>query len=217
MDGATRAKAKTERFISRFGPDRLSDERQLGLFAELGFLNDEIIPVLSAASAVRAWRGPYMEAQDFRFRAVAVEVKATAAKNPIAFAVSNLDQLDAGVLDALLVFHVSVEADAAVGVTLPEMVARTRAALTASDPAAATEFDASLIEVGYLDVHAVYYDRVFRVRDILWLQVQDGFPRLTRATAPPGIASATYSVALDACSRYVVGAEEARRVFLTRL
>jgi len=195
----------------------MSDERQLGLFAELGFLNDEIIPVLSAASAVRAWRGPYMEAQDFRFRAVAVEVKATAAKNPVAFPVSNLEQLDAGVLDALLVFHASVESDAAVGVTLPEMVARTRAALTTSDPAAATDFDASLIEAGYLDVHAIYYDRVFRVRDILWLQVQAGFPRLTRATVPPGIESANYCVALDACSRYVIGAEEARRVFLTRL
>jgi hypothetical protein len=206
-----------ERFVSRFGPDRLSDERQLGLFAELVFLNDEIIPAASAASAVMAWRGPYMEAQDFRFGAVGVEVKATAAKSPVAFPVSNLDQLDAGVLDALLVFHASVETDAAHGSTLPEVVARTRASLAASDPAAATEFDASLIEAGYLDVHAVYYDRVFRVRDILWLQVQDGFPRLTRATVPSGIASATYSVTLDACSRYVVGAEEARRVLLARV
>lgn len=201
-----------ERFISRFGPDRLSDERQIGLYAELRFLSDEVIPLSSAAAVVRAWRGPFMEAQDFHFRAVGVEVKSTASRNPTTFHVSNFDQLDNGSLEDLLVFYASVEADALAGDSLPQLVAAIRTTLSSSDPAAASEFDAALIEAGYLDAHAAHYDRVFRVRQILWLKVEEGFPRLIRSTVPHGISAASYSVSLDACAPYAISAEEARQI-----
>jgi hypothetical protein len=205
-----------ERFVSRFGPDRLSDEQQVGLFAELYFLTREIIPVVAATAAVRAWRGPYMEAQDFRFRAVAVEVKASTARDPSSFQVSNLDQLDAGTLDALLVHHVAVEADAAAGDTLPEMVDKARASLIASDPAAASDLDRSLMEVGYLDIHADSYVRIFRVAEVRWLRVAEAFPRLTRASVPAGVGAVSYSVTLDSCIPYMIDAASARQIMQAR-
>ncbi len=207
-----------ERFVSRFGPDRLSDEQQIGLFAELQFLIAEVIPVVPAASAaVVAWRGPYMEAQDYRFRAVAVEVKASSAKSPNSFQVSNLDQLDVGTADALLLYHVTIETDAAVGVTLPEMVAKARQTLGASDPAASSDLDAALLEVGYLDIHAASYDRILRIGAIRWFYAADAFPKLTRATVPLGVGSASYSVSLDACASFALDAASARNMIQARL
>jgi hypothetical protein len=207
-----------ERFVSRFGPDRLSDEQQIGLFAELHFLISEVIPVVpSALAAVRAWRGPFMEAQDYRFRAVAVEVKASSAKAPSSFQVSNLDQLDGGAVDALLVYHATIEADASVGSTLPEMVAKARAAVATSDPAASSDLDTSLMEVGYLDIHAASYDRTFRIASVRWFHVEDAFPRLRRASIPAGVTAASYSVSLDSCAPFALDAASARNMIQARL
>ena len=206
-----------ERFVSRFGPDRLSEEQQVGLFAELHFLASEVIPNVTAAAAVRSWRGPFMEAQDFQFKAVAIEVKASSSPDPKSFQVSNLDQLDIGSLDALLIHHVTIEVDAAAGSTLPEMVAKARASLSVTDPAAASDLDASLLEVGYLDIHADYYDRRFRAVDIRWLSVTEGFPCLTRASVPAGIGSVSYAVSLNCCVPYLVSAPSARQIMQARL
>ncbi|MFZ1964228.1 MAG: PD-(D/E)XK motif protein [Roseiarcus sp.] len=199
------------RFISQFGPEWLTEERQLGLFAELRFLRDEVIPLLPAGAAVRCWQGPYLRPQDFRFRAAAVEVKATASRNPSTFPVSNLDQLDPGGLDALLLFHVSLEVGSD-GETLPQTVQAVRASLLASDPAAAADFDASLIEAGYLDIHAVHYERALRVCDVRWMAVRDAFPRLTGSSVPSGVTSATYSVSLEACGPFILDADAARKI-----
>lgn len=196
-----------ERFVQRFGPDHLSDEEQLGLFAELRCLNSHLLHVMDTGAAVKGWRGPHGEPQDFRFRAAAIEVKATASRNPQMFRVSNLDQLDRGPLEILLVHHVAVDAGGPTGQTLPEAVADARAAL-APDPVAVADLDASLIESGYLDQHeTAYADRRYAVRSAAWFLVEGAFPRLTRGTVPPGIGEAQYGVLLQSCTPH--GVDEA--------
>jgi Putative PD-(D/E)XK family member, (DUF4420) len=206
-----------ERFISRFGPDRLSDEELVGLFAELHFLRSEIIPVVDPASGIRAWRGPHREPQDFRFRSVAIEVKASAARSPSVFQVANLDQLDAGSRELLLVYHVIIDPIASAGETLPAMISSIRSSLANVDAGAAIDFDASLIEAGYLDVHAEAYQQSFSVRQVRWFKVTETFPRLTRSSVARGVAEASYSVSIDACLGHLVESADARTNLLERL
>jgi hypothetical protein len=97
------------------------------------------------------------------------------------------------------------------------MVATARAALSVTDPAAASDLDASLLEVGYLDTHADSYDRKYRVIEVRWLSVTEAFPRLTRGSVPPGVGSVSYSVSLDSCVPYLVSAPSARRIMQARL
>lgn len=189
-----------ERFVQRFGPGHLSDEQQLGLFAELRCLKSHMLPAMDTLAAIRGWRGPHGEPQDFRFRAAAIEVKATASWNPQSFRVSNLDQLDRDALEVLLVHHLTVDASSLSGLTLPDVVADLRATLSTADPVAASELDASLIESGYLDLHEpAYADRRYAVRSAAWFVVEGEFPRLTRGTVPPGVGEAKYSVMLPSC------------------
>jgi len=206
-----------ERFITRFGPDRLSDEELVGLFAELHFLRSEIIPIVDPASGIRAWRGPHREPQDFRFRAVAIEVKASAARSPSGFQVANLDQLDPGHRGLLLVYHVIVDANSSSGETLPAMIASIRSSLAAADAGAAADFDASLLEGGYLDIHSESYQQSFSVRQVRWFKVAGAFPRLTRNSVAQGVSEATYSVSLDACQTHLVDPAAARTNMLERL
>lgn len=203
-----------ERFVQRFGPDHLSEEQQLGLFAELRCLKSHLLPVMDTGAAVKGWRGPHGEPQDFIFRAAAIEVKATASRNPQTFRVSNLDQLDRGLLEILLVHHLAVHTGAPAGQTLPEAVADVRAAL-APDPVAVADLDASLIEAGYLDQHeAAYADRRYAVRSAAWFLVDGAFPRLTRGTVPPGIGEAQYGIVLQSCTPH--GVDEATAMAMLR-
>lgn len=194
-----------ERFVQRFGPDHLSDDEQLGLFAELRCLANYLLPAMDTSAAVRGWRGPHGEPQDFRFRTAAIEVKATASRNPVSFRISNLDQLDRGALEVLLVLHMAVDTGSPSGRTLPEVVADLRAALAIADPVAASDLDVSLIESGYLDQHeAAYADRRYDVQSAKWFVVDEAFPRLTRGSVPPGIGEAKYSVMLQSCAPHMV-------------
>jgi hypothetical protein len=206
-----------ERFVTRFGADRLSDDELVGLFAELHFLRSEVIPVVDPASGIRAWRGPHREPQDFRFRAVAIEVKASAARSPTSFQVANLDQLDAGNRDLLLVYHAIVDANSSSGETLPAVIAGIRSSLAIADAGAATDFDASLVEAGYLDIHSEAYQQCFSVRQVRWFRVADTFPRLTRSSVAQGVSEASYSVSLDACLGHLLDSAAARTNMLERL
>jgi hypothetical protein len=206
-----------ERFIARFGPDRLSDEELIGLFAELHFLKNEILPAMDPASGIRAWRGPHREPQDFRFRSVAIEIKASAARSPSSFQVANLDQLDAGHRDLLIVYHATIEAGSSVGETLPTIIAGIRSSLAAADAGAAAEFDVSLMEVGYLDLHEETYQQRFLVRQARWFKVADDFPRMTRSSVAPGVSEASYSVSLEACLGHLIEPAVARTKMLERL
>jgi hypothetical protein len=187
-----------ERFIRRFGNSHLSDEEQLGLFAELQFLESEVLLHMEPASAIQAWRGPYREPHDFRFRSAGVEIKASTARVPTSIKIANLDQLELGSLDLLLVQHVLFRVDVPSGRTLPSIVDQIRA-LLATDAAAASAFDDALVEAGYLDAHSEVYRHRYTVQKATWFNVAGDFPRLTRNTIPPGIAEATYSIALQSC------------------
>jgi hypothetical protein len=199
-----------ERFITKFGPDRLSNEEVVGLFAELHFLKCEIISVLDPASAVRAWRGPYREPQDFRFRSVAIEIKASAARAPAGFRVANLDQLDPGIRELLMVYHVVLDANSTSGETVPRLIANIRASMTSVDAGAAADFDASLIEAGYLDIHSDSYEQPYSVHQARWFKVADTFPRMTRDNVMPGVTEASYGVSLEQCLPHMVDASVAR-------
>lgn len=187
-----------ERFIRRFGDGYLSDEAQLGLFAELHFLASEVLLHMEPMSAIQAWRGPYREPHDFRFRSAGVEIKASAARAPTSIKISNLDQLDLGSLDLLLVQHILFNVDVPSGRNLPSIIDQIRLHLV-DDAAAASAFNEALVEAGYLDTHSDAYRHRYEVNRITWFNVAGDFPRLTRNTIPPGVAEAAYSIALQSC------------------
>lgn len=206
-----------QRFLERFGTATLSREEQLGLFAELHLFETEILPRLGAAGAVRGWRGPFREPQDFRLGTLAIEVKGTTAIAAASIPVSNLEQLDHGTASSLLLWHVTLLENAGSDRSLPDLVHKLRSQLSSVDAGAAVEFDAALIEAGYLDIHsASYADRRFAVRKINWYEVREGFPRLTLASVPDGVISGRYTISLASCAPFEIRAERALSLIETR-
>lgn len=194
-----------QRFLERFGLNILSREEQAGLFAELSFLERHLIPLLGPAGATASWQGPYAAPQDFTFGSVAVEVKATTNEGAAVFRVANLEQLDPGTSETLLLSHVSLSTTHSEGRTLPEIVTKVRDTIAGMDPGAATTLDAALFEAGYLDTHAgAYATNTFKVIRERWFHVRDDFPRLTTANVSLGVAAVRYSVSLSGCIPFEV-------------
>ena len=206
-----------QRFLERFGQGTLTIEQQAGLFAELTVLEQDLLEPLGTGAAVNAWRGPFREVHDFRTERVSIEVKSSLASAGATFRVSSLEQLDPGNASCLLIRHVALSVGHGIGEALPDIVGRLREALKKQDPGAATRFDGSLMECGYLDDHAgAYAENGLSVRASRWFEVREGFPRLLPGSVPAGIVAANYAVALELCAPFEIAADVAKQWISSR-
>lgn len=194
--------ARWQKFLSS-SFDGLSEESQRGLWGELYFLREHLIPKIGAP-AVHGWKGSERAHQDFQFEGGAVEVKTTLAKQPQVVRITSERQLDASAWAALFLNVVALDVRDGGGETLPDMVASVRSKLTA-DAAALEQFEDELLTIGYHDAHAARYaERGYTVRAVGFFKVGPKFPSLVEADMPAGVGDANYALSVAACEPYRV-------------
>lgn len=173
----------------------LEPHRIKGLLAEL-LVFDSMLQegIRSNLDVAHAWVGPLGADQDFVFSDEAVEVKAIGPESEVV-SISSLQQLGCAVrlrLDVHTLRSASPDDEKAVGLNAIALRIEGKLART---PDALSLFRGKLLDAGY--VECPYYDTVcFEVMASEWFDVGQGFPRLTAATVPDGIASASYAVSM---------------------
>lgn len=192
-------------FLARHGTGGLSDEAVVGLIGELLILHDELIGRVGAGAAIAAWAGPRGEPNDFELLGGFLEIKATARQAPDVIQIANLNQLN-DERGLIVLANVRLRADSA-GQSLPDLVSQVRERIGVLDPRLLREFNASLLAVGYVDVHAGLYPGRWVVRRIDYYEVRENFPRLIPSDVRPGVRSASYSIVVADCAPFLVGAE----------
>ena len=184
---------------------RLSDAEVIGLFGELLLLRDTFLVHLQPGNAVAAWRGPYMEEQDFSLREWLIEVKTQVASADSTIQISSENQLDSR-SGRILLCHQTVAHDSAddpVARTLNSLVAEITGRLSATSPAACDRFLATLCEFGYRELQD--YDRdAWTPHDRSFYLVADGFPKITRGDLRQGVEGVRYGIRLDSCEPFRV-------------
>lgn len=192
-----------QHFMDRFGPDGLSSSEQRGLFGELRFLHDYLMPVFGPGPAVTSWIGPKRKPQDFHFAGMAVEVKTGVGGQHQTIQISGEQQLDNTGLSSLYLYHLSLkEIRSKGGETLPALIDRIRKNLQGEAEASAT-FDGLLFEAGYLDEHREMYSEVsYADRSAQLFLVTEGFPRIIERDLTGGVGDVRYSVTIAACAPY---------------
>jgi hypothetical protein len=184
----------------------LSREEQAGLIGELA------VASLAAESiglpqALDAWKGPLDDIHDFHNAGVAVEVKTTIGVSQN-IRVSHLDQLNGRGLDTLLLARVRLQ-ESPTGKTLPEYIAAIRDALSEPSPGSATALEEKLMRAGYLDTDAELYGSLrTMLLEICAFRVDEGFPRITRETAPMAVVDAAYSLDERQLAPFRIGMDE---------
>lgn len=178
----------------RKGVTALSHEKEVGLIGELLTIKALLAEGLDASTVIDAWKGPLDAEQDFELGTGALEVKTTISQSGFPARIGSLQQLDDSVLQPLFVAGVKLK-QTREGTGLAALVSEVRTLLSPSPTTA--RFDVLLLEAGYFEVHASQYTRTFEQIEMKFMEVVDGFPRLTVGNVPQGVMSAMYSIDLD--------------------
>jgi len=193
-----------QKFLELVGPDGLSREAQQGLYGELWFLRERLIPLVGLYPALLAWVGPGGAHQDFLLQSCAIEVKTTGMKEPQQLIIQSERQLDDTGLAALFLLHLSIDARENIGESLIIMINSLRQLLTA-DSAAIELFEDRLLEAGFLQSQSSQYESTqYNVRHTFLYRVKDAFPRIVEADLKPGVGAVRYSIAAAECRHYAV-------------
>lgn len=193
-----------QRLLARSGPEGLGEEEQRGLYAELWFLNEHLIPVLGVESAVSAWTGPGGTDQDYQFPDVAIEVKSTIGRRPQRLKIASERQLDDTGVSDLFLFYASLDARRGGRQTLGVLVDALRRE-AGNQGLSRAILEEKLLVAGYLDAHRPRYDSVgFAVRETNLFRVRDDFPRIVEGDLASGVGDVRYSIAVSDCARFVV-------------
>ncbi|RUZ75078.1 PD-(D/E)XK motif protein [Mesorhizobium sp. M7A.F.Ca.US.006.01.1.1] len=193
-----------QQFMERPRDRRLSEEEELGLFGELtivGRLLDRGVP---PSVVMQCWKGPANGLRDFMGEMHDVEVKATISPNGFPARISSLEQLDdvAGRSVFLAALRFSLQ-DAAT--SLPALIADIREKAGGDGRIG---LERNLLLAGYDDAHADEYVRCFEPMDERIFRMGDGFPRLSRSSAPLAVRAAKYELDLDLVDIATVGLDE---------
>ena len=199
-----------QQFLDQYGAEGLTPIAQRGLYGELRFLQDYLIPAVGAGQAVPAWTGPRKAQQDFQISGIAIEVKTGTGKQHQKVPIASEQQLDDTGLDVLYLYHLSLREVRDGGGTLPGIIDDIRDELS-GDPVTSTRFEDLLILAGYLDEHRDRYeDTGYADRIGQTFYVREGFPRITERALVNGVGDVQYSVSLSACAAFVVDDETFR-------
>jgi hypothetical protein len=159
--------------------DRMSIERELGLFGELLLLAG-LCHSIGAARAVAGWLGPHREEHDFRVEGIDIEVKTTTSEQRSHW-ISSLTQLQTTPGHPLwLVSYQLTAAGSDSGHTLTQLVTAVRGLV--DDGPARERLDTVLAEAGWRDINEQLFVNRWQLRSHpLALHVDEDFPRLTPA------------------------------------
>lgn len=172
-----------------------------GLIAELLVLESLIgSDERDLEETIVGWVGPLGADQDFLYSDRAFEVKAL-GPGADSVSIASLEQLDCAVpLHLTLVTLRQASSGEPNAVGLNTMAARIEGTV-AANPGALRTFKGRLLEAGYVE-HEFYDTVLFEPMSLVSYRVDEGFPRISRDMVPSGIASATYSLDINAIDKY---------------
>lgn len=199
-----------QQFLEQYGVEGLSTVSQRGLYGELRFLRDFLIPLIGVEKAVSAWAGPYKAQQDFQTSGIAVEVKTGTGKLPQKIQISSEQQLDNSGLNALYLYYLSLKELNDNGETLPAIIDIIRKICDSCTGVTST-FNELLFHAGYLDDYRnIYENRGYADRSSHIFLVNSGFPRVTESQLISGVGDVRYSINLSSCIPFSLSEEEFR-------
>lgn len=192
----------------------LAPHSRRGLFGELAFLCDHLLPSLPVGEAVRAWTGPTGAHQDFQLPHVAIEVKTSAGKEPQTLVVSSERELDGTGTGRLILAHISLdERRGGSGESLNAIVDRARDLV--AHAGAREPLDDLLVRAGYLLQQRNFYNEPrYTVRRQRFWHVTGEFPRITEADLRPGVGDCEYRISVTGLEQYALAAEDVLSVVM---
>lgn len=182
----------------------LSPEKQRGLYGELYFLNLLLNENEKLKEKLNSWRGAFSANQDFAIREIAVEVKTTRGKGDVVF-ISNEMQLDFSDWKKLYLGVITVNESAGSNRTLRRIIEKILDRIV-SNQTMVENFQEKLELAGIdLDEIEAYNEVEYTVKSIIFYEVRDGFPVITKNTIKNSAISETkYRLDVSGCKEFQI-------------
>lgn len=185
--------------------ETLTEPRLRGLFGEVWFLTERLLPRTAThhrVAALAAWTGPLGARRDFNLGEASLDMK-TGVPGSTAVQIASIQQLSPAPGTQLYLGHLTLKRDAA-GQTLPELIDRLRSTL---DTGARELLDARLLQAGYIDAdrnQAPVSDLRLIAEQFDTYTITPGFPALTPENLPPAVIACSYTLDLSTCGEFRV-------------
>jgi len=185
--------------LKRKNEQLLSLQEVIGLFGELAFLRDCLVPAMGLEAA-GAWRGSFREEQDFAVGNWIIEVKTQLNTADQRILISSEAQLDTSSGSILLCHQTlgATMADSTDSRSLNQLVDEIAALFGPAESPPGLEFQVGLLKANYVR-RTEYDERRWVLTSRRLFSIEDGFPRITPAGLPQGVERVSYQIRLEAC------------------
>tara|TARA_B100000575_G_C22986424_1_gene568975 strand:- start:39 stop:980 length:942 start_codon:yes stop_codon:yes gene_type:complete len=195
---------------------KLGKSEIIGLLGELFFLKEIVMAEYGLSEAVRSWRGPYGDEQDFLLNRNIVEVKTQLSTSDQSMLINSESQLD-DISGPIFLVHQALEGGSDKEIeafSLNSMVDFIKEKLEEKDPGAIDIFEMGLLEVGYTN-HKEYGKNYHKIGKRAVYRVADGFPRIVAADLKLGVSKVRYKISVTACDPFIIDEEDFRKLIVT--
>jgi hypothetical protein len=202
-------------FLKNAGKKGLGPERRRGLFGELHFVKNVLLPVFGN-DGIKHWVGPQPAIHDIEVGEYAVEIKTSASKKSQSIHISGEKQLDDEGYEKLFLYQLNIDVRNSYHPNLLDTINEIKEILK-NDNLTLISFNNLLLQSGYCEIHNdLYMSEGYHVEEINWFEVKEGFPRILGANIMDGIGKLKYAVDVSACTDYKVD-EEYFKTFVEQL
>lgn len=177
----------------RSSSEILTESEIKGLIGELLFLRDALIPLYGPTKSLNSWTGSEKTRKDFSLDNEWYEIKAIDFGKDTVH-ISSIEQLDSPIEGELVIFQLERMAEEFDGITLNRLVKSLMDSLVSIND---RDMLASKLSDTKYSIHPKYDEYVYNLRSMDRYQVNDSFPRLSRAKIPTAISKATFDLTIS--------------------
>jgi hypothetical protein len=181
----------------------MSTEMQMGLFSELTFIENILIPRLGEVQAINAWVGPNFDKQDFLLDDQVVEIKSYRSSKGHIVSISSAEQLYSEKQPFYLVsFGLTISDN---GKTVSDLSESIKENLSNKSKLLFDLFNLKLTDYGYIPELDNKPYISFLIDNTKVFHINQYFPKLTTPNIPGQILKVKYTIDLSACEEFEVG------------
>lgn len=180
--------------------NNMSEITQMGLFAELNFLQNDKLKNLSLSENINSWRGFSGDIQDFLYENTSVEVKSKLSSKANEVTISSVNQLE-HIKENLFLVCYSLDKNEN-GKTIEILVEEILNLIRKERLGLESTFIKGLLEYGYNCFDD--YDNLisYLIDGIETFEVLEDFPRITNKDIPIGVVKVEYKINLNTLIPY---------------
>lgn len=189
-----------QKFLSEESSISMPEILQMGLFTELYFLLNDLLPVLDYKDAINSWVGPDADKKDFSLDEIFVEVKSfISSKGPL-IKISSLHQLEFEIKPLYLTAYGLTKSNS--GQTIIDLIRQIYSEIPEEDNTSLNSFDVRLAAYGYMaDItEGPFY--AFNVDVAKSYLVSKGFPKILSENIDNRISAVQYTIDLAKCGAF---------------